>query len=150
LTSLLVSSCGGASDPTATESAEKQDTAPVTDAASDERITLDTAGKDYGGDTFHIVNYDNVTDNQWVGIPDDIFCEEESGDVLGDAVYQRNRTVEEALNIKITSEKMAATVMPDSIRRSVMAGNTDYDAVFPSMQLLPQFREWVARSSRHM
>ena len=139
LTSLLVSSCGGASDPTATESAEKQDTASVTDAASDERITLDTAGKDYGGDTFHIVNYDNVTDNQWGGIPDDIFCEEESGDVLGDAVYQRNRTVEEALNIKITSEKMAATVMPDSIRKSVMAGNTDYDAVFPSMQLLPQF-----------
>ena len=49
LTSMLVSSCGGASDPTGTESAEKQDTASVTDTASDERIILDTTGKDYGG-----------------------------------------------------------------------------------------------------
>ena len=112
LTSLLVSSCGGASDTTDTEPAEQQDTASVTDAASDERITLDITGKDYGGDTFHIVNYDNVTDNQWVGIPDDIFCEEESGDVLSDAVYARNRTVEDRYGVEIKYKSMQYSLIP--------------------------------------
>ncbi len=130
----LLAACGdGGAEPAVTDAADTAAETVTEAVTGEERITLDTAGKDYGGDTFHIVNYDNATDNQWVGIPDDIFCDEESGDILGDAVYRRNRTVEEALNIRITSEKMADAVMFNNINKSVMAGNVDYDAVFPQM-----------------
>ncbi len=141
LTAMLSASCGGqTADPVDTA-----DTTPIADTAvestADEepRITLDMSGKDYGGVEFHIVNYDNVTDNQWVGIPDDIYCEAETGDVLADAVYKRNRAVEETLNVKITSELMPAATITDNVRKSVMAGNNDYDAVFTSMHKLPEF-----------
>ncbi|MBE6657346.1 MAG: extracellular solute-binding protein [Ruminococcaceae bacterium] len=140
LTALLCASCGeGAADPADTGTAAVGTGTETEAVTEDERIVLDMTDRDYGGDIFHIVNYDNVTDNQWVGIPDDIFCEEETGDLLGDAVYQRNRTVEETLNIKITSEKIASVDLVNTIRKSVMAGNTDYDAVFPSMIHLPDF-----------
>ncbi len=140
MTALLCASCGeGAADPADTGTAAVGTGTETEAVTGEERIVLDMTGRDYGGDVFHIVNYDNVTDNQWVGIPDDIFCEEESGDLLADAVYQRNRTVEEALNIKITSEKMASAVIVNNVRKSVMAGNADYDAVFPSMIHLADF-----------
>ncbi|MBR5221695.1 MAG: hypothetical protein IKV66_11975 [Clostridia bacterium] len=141
LTAMLTASCGGqtAAPVDTVESSNGTDTAMESVVGDEPRITLDMSGKDYGGAEFHIVNYDNVTDNQWVGIPDDIFCEEETGDLLGDAVYQRNRAVEEALNIKITSEKMAAAVITGNIAKSVMAGNTDYDAVFTTMIQIPNF-----------
>ena len=95
LTAMLTASCGGqTADPVDTvESSNGTDTAMESAVGDESRITLDMSGKDYGGAEFHIVNYDNVTDNQWVGIPDDIFCEDETGDLLGDAVYQRNRAV---------------------------------------------------------
>ena len=122
---------GAASDDTM--AADTGTAAAAETEAESTRIAVEPAATDYAGAEFHIINYDNATDNQWTGIPDDIFCEEESGDMLADAVYQRNRAVEEALNIRITMEKMVAAVMPDNIRKSVMAGNTDYDAAFPSM-----------------
>ena len=105
LTASLFAACAdGGEEPATTTAAADTAADTVTEAVTEEtRITLDMTGIDYGGDEFHIVNYDNITDNQWVGIPDDIFSEEETGDLLGDAVYRRNRTVEEALNIKITS-----------------------------------------------
>lgn len=141
LTASLFAACAdGGEEPATTTAAADTAADTVTEAVTEEtRITLDMTGIDYGGDEFHIVNYDNITDNQWVGIPDDIFSEEETGDLLGDAVYRRNRTVEEALNIKITSELMAAAVISENVRKSVMAGNTDYDAVFTSMIGLPNF-----------
>lgn len=137
--SLLAACADSGSAPTDTTTADTT-AGTVTEAVTEEaRITLDMSGIDYNGDEFHIVNYDNVTDNQWVGIPDDIFCEEETGELLGDAVFKRNRAVEEALNIEITMEKMAAAVIVDNVRKSVMAGNNDYDAVFTSMIKLPEF-----------
>jgi ABC-type glycerol-3-phosphate transport system substrate-binding protein len=141
LTAMLTASCGGQTTEPANTADDVIDTSSETEAVTDTeaRITLDMSGKDYGGSVFHIVNYDNVTDNQWVGIPDDIFCEEETGDLLGDAVYIRNRAVEEALNIKITSEKMAAADITGNIGKSVMAGGTDYDAVFTTMIQIPNF-----------
>ena len=60
----------------------------------------------------------------------DLFVEEQTGDLLDDAVYKRNRTVEERFNIKIE----AVAVDDDNgsgstIRNSVLAGEQRYDMV---------------------
>ncbi|MGM9625946.1 MAG: hypothetical protein ACI3XM_09610 [Eubacteriales bacterium] len=54
---------------------------------SDGKIPYDVSGLDYGGYTFKTVSFDNETVNLWSGIPNDIYSEQEDGDVLNDSVY---------------------------------------------------------------
>ena len=60
----------------------------------------------------------------------EVYAEQETGDPLNDAVYRRNRIVEELLNIKIIT--IIGDVwhkMPNDVKKSVQAGDDDYDAI---------------------
>jgi len=63
----------------------------------------------------------------------DFFAEEETGDILQDAIYKRNTTVEERLNIKINlineTEDTWGNTPVDKARASVMAGDNAYDVM---------------------
>ena len=91
------------------------------------------SGIDYQGYEFRIWNYDNITDNGWAptDIPNDIYSLELNGDALNDAVFERNKTVEEALNIVIAGSDKASGLMTDGLRQSVVSGSNDVDAAFP-------------------
>ncbi|MBO5220245.1 MAG: hypothetical protein J6C52_12485 [Clostridia bacterium] len=54
---------------------------------------------DYGGRTVTMTGYDY--DGAWTILDYNMALEEENGDVINDAIVQRNRAVEEALNVNI-------------------------------------------------
>ena len=62
----------------------------------------------------------------------DIYAQEQNGETLNDAVYIRNRNVEEKLNINIAEYKMNEGLysVSDFVNKSVMAGDNSYDAIF--------------------
>ena len=63
---------------------------------------------------------------------------EETGDIVNDAVYNRQMTVEERLNIKMKAIPMTDTIhspnqVRDAVRKSVTAGSDDYDIALNHM-----------------
>lgn len=133
----IIASCGEKKDADAESGGQG---APVNEvdvkteetAAVTERVPYDTSGRDFGGYEFVIWNYDNYTDNTWDRntIPSDMESEELNGEILNDAVYNRNKTVEEALNISIKVQHKTAGELNDAINKSIASGSNDVDAAF--------------------
>ena len=69
--------------------------------------------------------------NEWGSM--DIAADEENGEPINDAVYKRNRYIEEKLNIKITEVPSASGDMVGTVKKTVSAGDNAYDAVVPNM-----------------
>ena len=55
----------------------------------------------------------------------DAYAEEETGDTINDAVYKRNRTIEEKYNI-IIANRPSSDILP-SARKSIASGSDEYD-----------------------
>ncbi len=102
----------------------------VTAEPETERLYYDTKGADYGGSSFGIWNFDNVTVTGWIGIPCDLFVDELNGDVLNDAVYARNLEIENKLNIGIEGTNVAEN-FAGSIQKMTAAGDVGVDLIFP-------------------
>ncbi|MCL2096355.1 MAG: hypothetical protein FWH10_05545 [Oscillospiraceae bacterium] len=58
----------------------------------------------------------------------DFNLEEEPGDILGTAIYRRNKIVEEELEITINGIQATRDNIRATLRRSVASGTNDYDA----------------------
>jgi len=82
-----------------------------------------TEGVDYAGHEFRIMDRSEEQDPNWETV--DVWAEAENGDTINDAVYQRNRLLEENLNIKITENKVKNPYT--DARTSIMAGGDDFD-----------------------
>ncbi|MGM9624694.1 MAG: hypothetical protein ACI3XM_03190, partial [Eubacteriales bacterium] len=113
---------------TANEETDYQ-TEEITETA-DIAVANVPADKDFNGYTFTFLVTGN-TENNWQ--KNDFLAENETGEVLNDARYQRNRVVEERFNITIaTDEQFGGTKGSGSgfttIQKCVMAGDTSYDA----------------------
>ena len=144
LTANLLVRCGETPDPA-------KETTPVTDTAQteaaetesveteSERKTFDVSGINYEGYEFRIWNFDNELVNGWnrKDIPDDMYSAEQTGDMLNDAVYNRNKTVEEALNITFTVENRNDDRMSTGLHQAVAGGSQDVDVLFPRFYLMP-------------
>lgn len=120
-------SCGGAAgdssvSTTASKDAGTETTAAETEAASQlEQLPAD----DYQGYEFHVLL--NNQDDRYV----DVMTEDgETGDVLNDVVYRRNRAVEEKYNIKITATEDEYGNVNNMLKKEVTAGLNDYDLYF--------------------
>ncbi len=61
----------------------------------------------------------------------EIFAEQQTGELFNDAVYMRNIQVEERFNVKITQNCVENA--SDVARRSLSAGDTEYDVTMPYM-----------------
>jgi len=55
----------------------------------------DADGIDLNGVDFNLLYFSNLLTFSWMGIPTDMNPVEETGDVLNDAVYNRNRNIED-------------------------------------------------------
>ena len=104
------------------------DTSAVTEAVETEpEITFESvaasyADRDYGGYTFRVAVRDTV---DWQTM--DVVAEEVTGEVINDAVYNRNVALEDAMNVKVTEIRFG--VPSDTLKQSVTAGTDDYDTV---------------------
>lgn len=123
LASLLISlaSCGSSSDSgNDTTAADTSDdtTAEVTTALTDEVPKLD-----FGGKEFRTIEQES-TENSF-------YQEEATGEVVSDAIYNRNADMEERFNVKFTpTERKLSYEIRKLLEQSVLAGSDDYDLVF--------------------
>ncbi len=116
-----LAACGdGGSAPAVTDAA-------VTEAAPEETTAEETELKpvlpdaDYDGYTWTFLNGNQAA---WM-MTYVVTAEEENGEALNDAIYRRNRLVEEQFNINITEE--INTSAPSLASKSVTAGDNAYD-----------------------
>ena len=91
-------------------------------------LTIDSLpDEDFGGADFNFLVC-NGSQHSGYYIVKDIYAETLNADPFNDAVYERNRAVEEKYNIHITqtySDKVS-----DEVIKTVNAGDSPYDAVF--------------------
>ena len=132
----FLTACGGNSENQAKQ--EKQpDAANSSDISADAaekttepRIYPDLAPQDFGGHEFTFL----VAAKSWVDWTEDhrdIFAESINGDIINDAVFNRNKKIEEKYNIKISQVVKVDDAFSSTIRKAVKAGDDMYDAVSP-------------------
>ena len=127
LSAVLVS-CGGESAPAA--AGETTAPAPQEAAAAEEETEAETApvsvvpDRDLEGYNYVILERKNAA-NIVSGEGD---RSELDGDILNDAIYNRNRAVEERFNTKISS--VAVDDVQSVFTKSVKAGDSEYSIVF--------------------
>lgn len=85
---------------------------------------------DYTGETVSLIS----RDSDWVR--DEIWVDQINGDVVNDAVFQRNAAVEELLGLKIKSHTISGTdnyAVSNEIRTAVKAGSDEFDILANSV-----------------
>ena len=84
---------------------------------------LDYIGiEDMNGYEFRILNRQGMVEDQYV--------EEETGDIINDAVYRRNETVKQIFNVDILSIESSSNTADDALN-TILAGDDQYDVIFP-------------------
>ncbi len=115
----VLPSCAGPAEPagdtTAEPAAESETAAP--------EVVPDLPEADYGGYLFHIYTYEHSA------YVIEHVAPEETGDLVNDAIFARNRAAEDRLGIKITPviHIWDNDDCRGNIRKSVMAGDEAYD-----------------------
>jgi len=81
--------------------------------------------KDLNGYNFRIISRSQQANAHWYNI--DIGAEAENGDPINDAVFQRNKTIEDKYNITIVNTP--ETDVFGKANKSIKAGSDDYDLI---------------------
>lgn len=122
--SSALAACGGdtGSGQTAQTSADTETAAPAD--TEDSSILKDTVpALDFGGAEFRTIQ-------QNPGQRYGFYVEEETGDLVADALYKRIQNAEERLNINVLeTECIVWNEVSDKLKQSVLAGGDDYDLV---------------------
>ena len=122
-------SCGDASaEQTPVETQGQTETQVEVETVDPTQAALDAAvaklnGLDFSGYEFRVMDRSDEYNADWETI--DVWAEAEDGDTITDAVFKRNRILEEAMNIKISENKVKLPY--DSAKKAVMAGTDDFD-----------------------
>ena len=133
LAALLLSVSCGSQGGSQNETTTGGETTPA-DTTAEPEITIPDYKLDLGGADFTILYYDAVEACGWSSsIPCDVDTEETNGDLLNDAVYDRNRRVEEMYKLKIKTQQETWDVY-NVLEKSVMSASGEYDAAFVKQQ----------------
>jgi len=135
---LFLFSCGAnSSNPGNTDNADNNKSADIQNAqdngdspAVPEKITYDVPEMDCGGYNFRVVDRDGYLGMYWITV--DIFAEGETGEPVNDAVYKRNRILEDKFNINITEIRKDDVL--SYVQKIIQAGTDDFDFIVPHMQ----------------
>ena len=133
LASALITASCGSGDTTATDTAavatEAQTSAETLSPLDQTVASLPV--KDYGGYEFMIM--DRSTDHiPWETY--DVYAESENGDAINDAVYKRNRILEEQFNIKIAETPIQYPA--DNMQKLIIAGDDTIDVFMDGLNAL--------------
>ena len=128
---LVISSviaCGEAADkpaPASTTAAEVQ-TGAAEEETTEFRYESGAPAADFGGEKFRVA----TTDPTLYAILLDFDFEQEDGDVIDDAIYRRNRKIEEQYNIVFTNEITGEWNMgTELLKKTALAGDDAYDMI---------------------
>ena len=123
---LLTTACSSdndtAADTTAADVAETTEAAETTTS----RLMPDIPEKDFEGKDFRFIGRDPTKAGAYTTV--DVWSEGENGEPLNDAVFARNRTLEENYNIKISFNGVSSP--RDTVKSSILAGDDVYEVIF--------------------
>ena len=121
----LLTSCGGTQEAPSAADAATAAADDVTTAAETEpeQLKPDLPDTDWGGEELLILGRTDSKRSQFVNF--EIYAEAENGDIVNDAVYRRNRTLEERYNVTIAQDLQANP--SDTLNKAVSAGDDLYD-----------------------
>ena len=130
ITAAMAAACGEsreqiASDTTAASGGQETVTEPAETDVFEARAAVDDGlpEKDYGGRRFYILGHNENQVAYFV-------AEEENGDVMNDALYQRNMTIEERFNVDLqfdVSKDMSTAA--SFVSKSTLAGEDVVDLI---------------------
>lgn len=128
---LALSACGGTQGTTAgdtsTDKTTSADTTEDTTPAETDRSQVKDGlpEKDYGGDKFTVLYR-----NEWAY---EFIADEENGDILNDAIYRRNRAVENRFNVNFEFVGLpggySSTEYKNAVKNSIVAGDSEFDLI---------------------
>lgn len=136
LAALLLVSHTACGDSTSEPSTTNADTAPdsVTEAVTEAVVTDGLPEVDMDGFLFRV--YNNSKEKMtWTNTTLDVA--EQSGDILEDAIYNRNRDVESRFNCKIEVQSTGDQINSSEIQKEVMAGDSNFDLWMPRDYNIP-------------
>ena len=149
-------SCGTGSG---NQNENSQDTAGQTDtqdtsAQESERIYPDLPAQDFDGYVFKFLVRSLAANADWVEWDHrDLFAENITGDVINDAVFERNAKIGEKYNITIS--QTTVTDFTVTVSKMVKAGDDSFDIVcphiseFPGMAQQGQFVDLLPPGAKH-
>jgi len=142
LISMLASFAACASDDntaldTSADTSAASETAETAPSDNPADYYPDIEGMDLKGASFNMIYFSNELSHGWTGIPSDMNPAEETGDILNDAVYNRNRKVEDLVNIVISETPIKGQpAVNEAINTAVMSGDDTYDLAFQSISAI--------------
>ena len=119
-------SCGDSKEPSGTDTKANTDTTSDDTAELDrlearKLVSDDVPELNFGGKDFRIFYQKRYTTD---AVPE---INEETGDIINDAIFRRNRTIEERFNVKIVGTYGEEDAMVTQLINSVSAGDDEYD-----------------------
>ena len=121
---LILTSCGAEKLPDETTAGDT--TTAAGESGETTGLSAELPDADYGGYEFRVLIRPKTTVD-WAG---DMF-RESSGDVLDDAVYNRNQAVEEKLGVKLVKVESSDANYAGDGKNSILAGDDAYDLIMP-------------------
>lgn len=148
LAAMLLSGCAAGQNDPSTEPIEGTNADAVTESETETeaeptvamQVTSTYSGYDYGGYEYRILSpgpgehfYYHIQANL-----NEVYAEELNGDLMNDAIYQRNAMAEDLLSIKVTpiwstGDTSGITSM---LKAGTAAGSDEYDAVINRIDFL--------------
>ncbi len=127
---LLSTSCAGGTESETTADTTAADTTATTTTETEDSWQYPDV--DYAGGEYRVLNFDQLWD-MYIHMD----ATEQTGEILNDAVYDRNRKIEEELNCKIYEKIIVntsgtLTMLTDEAKNAVTSGSDDYE-----MMMLP-------------
>jgi len=89
------------------------------------KILPDLPERDFGGHEFIIITRDYTAN---LDLPQEIGAEEETGASINDAIYRRNKKIEEQFNVTV-KEILHDGDMAASVNREIMTGDNSYELI---------------------
>lgn len=119
-------SCGDSKEPSGTDTkantdTTSDDTAELDSLEARKLVSDDVPELNFGGKDFRIFYQKRYTTD---AVPE---INEETGDIINDAIFRRNRTIEERFNVKIVGTYGEEDAMVTQLINSVSAGDDEYD-----------------------
>lgn len=132
LVSQVLVSCGEGKNGTTNDTTTDTQTTETEITEKDPNDDDLPEGLDFGGKEYRVLTYKDgnlpTAATEW---PNYIEVESESGDLVNDAAFKRNREVEERLGVTIKCTELSDNDVESAIRKSVMAYDDAYElAVF--------------------
>lgn len=132
--SFSFAACGGGAEPAVNNASGNNDTAAGTENAADAQTEPAVPAleiKDCGGREFRVLAYTRGDPGTWFQYLDFGYDEELSGDIINDAVRDRNTAAEEKYNVRIVNTSVSDAAA--AAKKAIQAGSDEYDIIEPYM-----------------